>query len=268
MDYELLVLDIDGTVTNSEKQILPKTKDAIFRIQKAGVKVVLASGRPPEGVFPIAKELEFEKPGSYILAFNGGKILDVRTKKCVFEKCLPHYLPGRLWKHAVKNKMGMAVYQTGKIIAGTEPDLYMKMESKITGMPVEYHSDFRSYVDFPVNECLITGEPDILENLQPVFLHKYYHEAEIFHSEPFCLEITPKNIDKAYGLKYLLKHLGIPWKRMVCCGDSFNDIAMLRYAGLGIAMANAPDAVKAYADYVTVQDNAHDGIEELINLFF
>ena len=72
MNYELLVLDIDGTVTNSEKQVLPRTKEAILRIQKAGVKVVLASGRPPEGVFPVARELGFETYGSYILSFNGG----------------------------------------------------------------------------------------------------------------------------------------------------------------------------------------------------
>ncbi len=63
MNYELLVLDIDGTVTNSEKKVLPRTREAILRIQQKGIKVVLASGRPPEGVFPIARELGFEQNG-------------------------------------------------------------------------------------------------------------------------------------------------------------------------------------------------------------
>ena len=105
MKYELLVLDIDGTVTNSQKEVLPETREAVRRIQKAGIKVVLASGRPPEGVFPIARELGFEKYESYILSFNGGKILDVRTGECIFEKVLPGYLPGRLWEDAVRNQV-------------------------------------------------------------------------------------------------------------------------------------------------------------------
>ena len=119
MGYELLVLDIDGTVTNSEKKVLPKTREAVFQIQRMGVKVVLASGRPPEGVLPVAGELGFDRYGSYILAFNGGKILDARTGRCVFEKCLPRHLPGCLWEDAVRNQIGMAAYRTGTIVAGT-----------------------------------------------------------------------------------------------------------------------------------------------------
>lgn len=268
MKYQLLVLDIDGTVTNSEKRVLPRTRDAVIRIQKAGVKVVLASGRPQEGVFPVARELGFESYGSYILSFNGGKILDVRTGQCMYEKCLPRSLPGRLWEDAKKHGIGLAAYRTGAIIAGTGPDPYLDLESRIMGMPVEYRGDFRTYVNFPVNECLITGEPDMLENLEPVFSRKYFHEAEVFHSEPFYLEVTPKNVNKAYGLKYLLKLLRIPRERMVCCGDSFNDVTMIQYAGLGVAMANAPDPIQAIADYVTVRDNDHDGIEEVIERFF
>ncbi len=268
MNYELLVLDIDGTVTNSEKKVLPRTREAILRIQQKGIKVVLASGRPPEGVFPIARELGFEQYGSYILAFNGGRILDVKTGECVFEKTLPRHLPGRLWEDAVKNGIGMAAYQPGRIVAGTRPDSYMELESRISGMPLEYHENFKQYANFSVNECLLTGDPDVLDNLEPVFAHKYFHEAEVFHSEPFYLEVVPKHVDKAYGLKDLLKRLQIPPERMVCCGDSFNDRAMIQHAGLGVAMRNAPEPIRAVADYVTERDNDHDGIAEVIEMFF
>ena len=74
-------------------------------------------------------------------------------------------------------------------------------------------------------------------------------------------------MDKAYGLKYLLQALGIPREKMVCCGDSYNDISMLQYAGLGIAMENAPEQVKMVADAVTEKDNDHDGIVEVIERF-
>ncbi len=148
------------------------------------------------------------------------------------------------------------------------PDFYLKLEAEITGMPVEYHENLAADLKHTVNQCILTGEPEILERLEPVLFNKYFHDAQIFHSEPFYLEVSPKNVDKAYGLKYLLRFLGIEREKMVCCGDSYNDIRMLQYAGVGVAMKNAPKGVKLVADYVTKKDNDHDGIGEVIEQFF
>mgnify|MGYP002799777881 FL=1 len=81
MDYQILALDLDGTLTNSKKEITPQTKEALIRIQENGIKVVLASGRPTTGVLPLAKELQLERFGSYILSFNGGRITDCRSRE-------------------------------------------------------------------------------------------------------------------------------------------------------------------------------------------
>lgn len=271
MGYGLLVLDIDGTVTNSDKKVLAKTRDAIIRVQQKGVRIVLASGRPPEGVFPVARQLKLEQYGSYILAFNGGKIIDLKTGECIFEKRLPRFIPMRLRKDAVRLGIGMAVYGNGVILAGTEPDEYIRLESQVSRMPVEYHAEPDIGMpggDYPVNQCILTGEPSLLDEMEPVIFKKYCHEAEIFHSEPFYLEVSPKNVDKAYGLEYFLRALGISRENMVCCGDSHNDIRMLQYAGLGIAMKNAPNSVKIVADAVTENDNDHNGVVEVIERFF
>ena len=129
-------------------------------------------------------------------------------------------------------------------------------------------SGFSGSGTISVNECLLTGHPDELEALEPYLSCKYFHEAQIFHSEPWYLEVAPKQVDKAYGLKYLLRHLNIPKEEMVCCGDSYNDIRMLQYAGVGVAMANAPENVKLFADYVTERDNDHLGVAEVVERFF
>ena len=268
MNYQLLVLDIDGTVTNSKKEVLKKTREAVIRIQEQGIRVVLASGRPPEGVFPIARELQLDRFGSYVLAFNGARIIDFRTRNCMFEKCLPRHIPARLLEEAGKNGIGMAAYQEGFILSGTGTNKYLELESFISGMRIEHETDPSVFSRLSVNECLLTGDPQDMENLEPVFKRRYFHEVEIFNSEPFYLEVTPKNVDKAYGLKHLLRILEIPREAMVCCGDSYNDMGMLQTAGVGVAMANAPDRVKAVADYVTVNDNDHDGIAEVIERFF
>lgn len=268
MDYQLLVLDIDGTVTNSKKQVMSGTREEIIRLQKKGVKVVLASGRPPEGVFPIARTLQLEESDSYLLTFNGGRILHLKTGTCIFKRELPMYIPRRLVRDARIHGIGMAAYGEGVILAGTVPDSYLKLESEICGMPVEYHENLAADLKRRVNQCILTGDPGILDAVEPVLFRQYFHEAQIFHSEPFYLEVSPRNVDKAYGLKYLLSFLGISRERMVCCGDSYNDIRMLQYAGVGVAMKNAPEGVKIVADYVTEKDNDHDGIAEVIQRFF
>ena len=81
MDYQILVLDLDGTLTNSKKEITQPTLEALIEIQEAGKKVVLASGRPTQGVMPLAEQLHLEDYGSYILSFNGGRITDCRTTR-------------------------------------------------------------------------------------------------------------------------------------------------------------------------------------------
>lgn len=268
MKYQLLVLDIDGTANNSEKQVMEKTKKRIIELQENGIRVVLASGRPPQGVVSVAYELQMDRFGSYILAYNGSKIIECGTGRCIFEKYLPRHLPVSLWKAAKEDGVGFAAYRNDAIVAGTVPDKYMELESKVSSLPIEYHENFGKYMDFPVSQCLITGEPEDLETLEPVLTYKYVHEAQVFHSEPYYLEVTPKNVDKAYGLKHLLNILNIPREEMVCCGDSFNDLTMIQFAGVGVAMANAVDRLKALADYVTVSDNDHDGVAEAIEKFF
>ena len=268
MDYNLLVLDIDGTVTNSQKKVLPKTKEAILNLQKQGVPVAIASGRPTRGIVNIAEELEFEKYGSYVLAFNGARIVNWRTKECIYSKELPQGMPRKLYQDALAYQMGIITYKEDCIISGTETDEYMQKESVITGLPIVYREDFPKYVNFPVNKCLFTGKPEELERIEPILTEKYLHEVQIFRSEPYFLEALPKNVDKAFCLARLLGILGIPREAMVCCGDGYNDISMIQFAGLGVAMANAQEKVKDVADYVTIHNNDEDGIAEGIEKFF
>lgn len=262
MKYKLLVLDIDGTATNSQKEVTPKTRDAVIRLQEAGVPVAIASGRPVPGVAPVAEAFSFEKYGSYALCYNGAKIINWKTKECIYNKTLPRSLPRQLYQDACKFNTGIITYlpDDSGIICGRQVDEYVELESRICSIPIQTcNEDFDTRVSFPVTKCLLTGEPDDLERLEPVIAEKYQHEANIFRSEPFYLEIMPKNVDKAYCLSKLLKILGLDREEMVCCGDSYNDITMIQYAGMGVAMANAKPEVKDVADCIT-RSNDDDGI--------
>lgn len=268
MSYQLLVVDVDGTVTNSAKEVTEKTRRAILHLQERGVRVVIASGRAPNGVFPVAQALGLPRFNSYILAFNGAKIISLQTRACVYEEFLPTHIPPGLLQDSRKYGLGFLTYSDAVLTAGTRPDQYMALESQISDMPIEYHRNFKFDAGHPVNGCLLTGNPAHIARLEPVFTEKYGQETEIFRSEPYFLEVVSKGVDKGHSLKRLLKLLNIRRDQVVCCGDSFNDITMVKFAGAGVAMANAQDAVKEVADYVTKNDNDHDGVAEVIERYF
>lgn len=266
MAYEVIVLDLDGTLTNSQKQITKKTREALFQIQEDGIKVVLASGRPTAGILKLADELQLNHYGGYILSFNGAKIINYETKETVYNAVLPKELLPSIYQTAVKFDVGILTYKEDMILLGNGIDKYNELESKINGIPMRETKDFVKEITFDINKCLLTGDPDRMPDVESHYKEQFGDLLNIYRSESFFLEIMPPNIDKAYSLSRLLKHMGITRKQMICCGDGFNDLSMVQYAGLGVAMANAQDVVKEAADFITAS-NDEDGIAHVIERF-
>jgi len=267
MTEKILVLDIDGTLTNSEKEISPETKKVIIDIQERGHVVMLASGRPTPGMMKYAKELELEKYGSYLLSFNGARIINCRTGEIVFQKVLPAQVIPGLYKFAKEHDLGLITYFGDYIILGTRSDEYVEIESKINGIPVRKVNDFVNFVDFDVNKCIMTAPPEKAEKCMKLLQEKYKDTLSIYRSEPYFIEIMPQNIDKATSLDRMLETIGLKREDAICCGDGYNDISMISYAGVGVAMQNARDEVKAVADYVTEKTNDEDGLVEVVEKF-
>ncbi len=266
MEYEILVLDLDGTLTNSEKKITPATRDALIKIQENGKKVVLASGRPTYGVLPLAHELKLNEYGSYILSFNGARITDCHSHNLLFNKTVPDgILPG-LFEIVKEFPVDIITYTDDKIISGNTLTKYTELESRINHMPVVQSADFVGDISFPVNKYLLTGEPELIAQLKEKLTAKYHSYLNIYCSDPFFLEIMPQSIDKAYSLQKLLNSIGLTSDQMICCGDGYNDITMIEFAGLGVAMENAQPLVLESADYVT-RSNNDEGVLHVIEKF-
>ena len=107
MERKMLVLDIDGTLTNSKKEITSKTKEAIIKLQKNGHIVVIASGRPTAGIIDIADELELDVYGGFVLSYNGAKITSWRTNEVVYQQVLPAKYIRILYDFAKENNVGL-----------------------------------------------------------------------------------------------------------------------------------------------------------------
>lgn len=266
MQEKVLVLDIDGTLTNSQKQISPATRQGIQNILKRGHKVILASGRPTPGMRRYEKELELEKYGGYLLSFNGGRIVECRTGEIVYQRTLPLSIIPSLYGFAKDNGCGLLTYFGDRIISAFEPDEYVQLESRINGMEIKVVENFKKYVDFDINKCLLTAPPEAAPDLEKQLQEKYSGQVSVYRSEPFFIEIMPQNVDKATSLDRMLETVGLTREDAICCGDGFNDISMIKYAGVGVAMGNAQPAVKEAADYIT-GTNDEDGLVQVIDDF-
>lgn len=269
MDREktmVLVLDIDGTLTNSKKEITERTKNAVIDTMKRGHKVILASGRPTYGMHRYEKELELKENGGFLLSFNGGRIVDCTSGRVVYQKTLPKQVIPRLYDFAIDNDCGLITYENENIILGTRMDDYIGIESRINGMEVKKVENFVEYVDFDVNKCLMTALPEKAEKYVELLQEEFGDILSIYRSEPFFIEIMPKNIDKAKSLDRMLSSVGLYRENTICCGDGYNDISMIQYAGIGVAMENAQEKVKDSADFIT-RSNDMDGIVVVIDKF-
>jgi len=264
MNYKLLVLDLDGTLASSDHRILPETKDALMKAQEAGLKIVLASGRPTPGVLPLAKELELEKHGGYILSYNGGHMMDAKGK-IIHEVYLRPEESHEIYDLAKALDANIMAYHNNDIFT-EDYEKYIQLEVDINGMDLNLVEDFKEAVVNNSMKNMMTGEPDHLAEVERIFKEKLGHRYSISRSLPYFLEVMPHGINKAPCLEKLLELLGLTRHDMVACGDGYNDIKMIQLAGFGVAMGNAVADLKIVADYVT-KSNDDNGIAHVIETF-
>lgn len=264
---KLLALDIDGTLTNSQKEITAATKSAILDIMLRGHKVILSSGRPTPGMRRYEKELELERYGGYVLSYNGARIIECRTGGILYQKFLPLTLLPSLHNFACTNGCGLITYLGEDVISAFPADSYVKMTARNNNMTIREVDHFLNFVDFSINKCLMTADPERATLLEKELQSRLGDAADVCRSDPYFIEIVPRGVNKADGLKRILETLGKKRENLVCCGDGFNDISMIQYAGVGVAMGNAQPVVKEAADYVTAT-NDEDGLVEVIRKFF
>ncbi|MDO5408060.1 MAG: Cof-type HAD-IIB family hydrolase [Eubacteriales bacterium] len=266
MNYKMIVLDLDGTLTNRDKVITPHTKQVLLEAQQKGKIVVLASGRSSYGVLPLAKELELERYGGYMLSFNGGIIIDCKSGEVVFQKELPLEVNRKIVELAGEHRVNLMTYQKDLLITNNQECEYVQLESRINHLTIRQVDDMASYVDFVVPKMIMTDDGDYLATVEGKVKAALGRNLSVYRSEPFFLEILPKGIDKAQCLAQLLEKLGIRREEIIACGDGYNDLTMIQYAGLGVAMENAVLPVRNAADFVTYSNN-DDGVAHVVEKF-
>jgi Cof subfamily protein (haloacid dehalogenase superfamily) len=261
--YDLVAIDVDGTLVTSEKKLSPGIAPLIRETQARGIGVTLVSGRPKLKMMPLLKELGLDLP--YI--GSGGAYIADPSKNRVILHC-------PLGQEETESIIELARATKAAIISHEPEQLYYEgsieeleeliASSKIDTIGVEDSQVEILRVDDILQACARPTKINICS--KPGHLLEIEKELRLLnlpiyltYSAPISLEITRSGINKGEALKILAAYLAIPLERILVIGDSHNDISMFKVAGMAVAMGNAPGEVKAAADLVA-PSNDEDGV--------
>lgn len=267
MKYRLLGLDIDGTIRKRDNSISERVKKAILKIQAAGVKIAILSGRPIYGMRETAKDLCLDQYGGFMMGHNGAVIVDCASGNVIKREILPMGLIGDIYRFAKEYGCNMLTYDENYMVTDDVRNQIIVHEAFVNGMTLKETIDFHEYNSKPVIKCMVVGDPNSLILMEKLRKERFGSEVECFRSEPYYLEFVPKGIHKGSTFAVLADRLGIEREETAACGDGYNDLSMIQYAGLGVAMGNAQNDVKRDADYVT-KSCEEDGVADMIEKFF
>lgn len=265
---KILFTDLDGTLLNNNKLVSDGNRRAIQRLLDAGHYLVIATGRPVKSGLKIVEELELTMPGCYMLAYNGGVIYDCATGETFAEKTLPIEYAKYIFEEAEKYGIYIQVYGIDdKILTKWDgPELAFYMKGNRYALDSEVCEDVWEVIGKePCKVLMIDFGIDRVVKFQED--HREWEKgrcSSAFSSKEF-LEYSPLGVDKGTGVMTLCEMLHVDIENAYAAGDERNDISMIQVAGVGIAMKNAVEEVKAVADYITENDNEHDGIAEVID---
>ncbi len=268
MAIKLVAIDMDGTLLNPQHEITPAVKSAIARAHQKGVKVVLTTGRPLVGIQRYLKELDLAQAGEYCISYNGALVHHADTGECIAEITLG--FEDYLYVEQLSRELGVhfqafdrsCLYTPNKDISE-----FTIHEANLTGIPLRYRAvdEMDRATRFP--KLMMIDKPALLDAAIQRLPQEARKKYTLLKSAAYFLEILDPRVNKGQGVKMLAEKLGLSRDEVMTIGDQENDLAMIEYAGTGVAMGNAIDAVKAIAQFVT-KSNREDGvahaIEELV----
>lgn len=264
--YKLIALDMDGTLLRSDGTISERTQAAIRAAHQQGVQVVLASGRPFEGIERYLEQLGLTSEKDFALNYNGAVLTNVGTREIIRSNLLTGKDIREVYAFSQQVGVNTHAFSTELGLITPKASKYTEHERDMNGIPMNIVDFAALPVDHPVIKIMLVDEPDVLQQGVDQLPTSYYDRFTVVRSAPFFLEVLNKSSDKGTGVAGLAQHLGIRQDEVICVGDAGNDLHMIDYAGLGVAMGNAFAEVKAIADYITTSNN-DDGVAHVIEKF-
>lgn len=268
MNYKLIVLDVDGTMLNSNRELTKRTVQTLRKVQQMGIRIALASGRPTYGILPLAKAIDLGVYDGYIISYNGAQVMEAKTGQVIFERRIDPQMVPYLEKKARKMGLTMAYYDGNEVVSTDITNAHVVDEAEMNGMTLRQDDILSiSMDDWPAEIMLVSDDEEALTSLEQHMQRHLNGVMDTIHSNPYYLEIVGYQVGKSYAMSALVQKMGIQMSEVLAIGDGAADINMIQMAGTGIAMANATEGVRRCADFTTLsndQDGAALAIEKAI----
>lgn len=264
--YKLIALDMDGTLLREDGTISSRTHEAIAGAKAKGVHVVLASGRPVEGMQRYLEALDLTGHEDYVLSYNGALVKNVGRQQVLDSQWLTGRDARELFALSRELEVNIHAFSQRQGLITPRTSTYTELERWLNELSLT-ELDFQALDDDePIIKIMLVDEP---ERLSPAFERlpdELHARFTVVRSAPYFLEFLHPASNKGSGVATLAAHLGLTAEEVICVGDAGNDRHMLEFAGLGVAMGNASAEIKALADYVTLS-NQEDGVAHVIERF-
>ena len=263
---KLVAIDMDGTLLNSNKELLEETKQYFkdFHKKETETLLVLCTGRPETGIRPYLKDLGYLEENHYIISQNGANIYESRTGKRVMDAFLDSAAIQK-WIELGK-KHGISVMGAGVdyyYCFDQEPTEWMEFDVKLVSGKLK-RIPTKESLNTDFYKILLMGDEEQLNEFETFIPQEWRDEFYVVRSQKYLVEVLTKGVNKAFGLEKLAQKLNILPSEIAAIGDAANDIEMLEYAGLAIAMGNASEEVKSISDIVT-DTNENNGVIKAID---
>ncbi len=263
MGIKLIAIDIDGTLITPDKRITPRVREILRCVEDKGIMVSLVTGR----LYPTCKRyaLELGLSGPCVI-YQGAMIIDHRTDNVLYELRIPKDKALRVIRYSRKHNLALNVYMDQFTFYTEKPNQYSILDAQLNEVELQVVKDLEEIVVNDPLKLMFVDDPEIISKLEEKFSN-LDDELIALTSLPQFLEIVNKNATKASALKWIADRFNIKREEVMAIGDSHNDIPMLEWAGIGVAMENADEKVKSHADFVTLS-NTEDGVAYAIELLF
>lgn len=268
MKYKLIVLDVDGTMLNSNREVTKRTVQTLRRVQQMGIKVALASGRPTYGILPLARRIDLDVYEGYIISYNGAQVMEAKDGQIIFERRIDPQMVPYIEKKARKMGLTMAYYDGNEVVSDDISNPHVADEAQMNGMSLRQDEMISVGMDdWPSEIMLVSDDEQALNSLEQHMQRHLAGVMDTIHSNPYYLEIVGYQVGKSYAMSALVQKMGIQMSEVLAIGDGAADINMIQMAGTGVAMGNATEGVRRCADFTTLsndEDGAAVAIERAI----
>lgn len=264
--YKMLVTDLDDTLLNQNNTISQKNLRAIKAMTDQGFHFVMASGRPLASVYGLAQATGIMKQLSYLIAYNGAMIFDLKLEKVIYQQGLDLTDQDKLIHYLEQTELATLSYDSQGIVINKVNE-YSQVEAELTGLSSRYQADFFQMLDHSLPKMMGVGDPALVQQIYQEYSGQFGHASRLTISKPFYLEIVHRDVSKGRAIQEIAKLLDLQLDEIIGMGDSYNDLEMLELTGHGVVVANGQAEVKEYADEIAPSNQA-DGVAHIIEKYF